>query len=166
MSVLLRQLEKGKQVTVGMHLSSVTAVCCKLRVRFCIFVLAVFVCVSETRPLDDDLYELRDSDLQKAVNSYLANQFHLGLKSRFTDESQSNNLGLNNGRQILDKEDLLRSRKKRLSIGGLENLDLLTKTLDKQRFPRPGGPGMMSVGNMSFDKLRDLMGSLGKRRRR
>ncbi|KAL3843177.1 hypothetical protein ACJMK2_021128 [Sinanodonta woodiana] len=149
-----------------MHLSSVTAVCSKLRIRFCICVLALFVCVSETRPLDDDLYELRDSDLQKAVNSYLANQLHLGLKRRFTDESQSNILGLINGRQILDKEDLLRNRRKRFSIGGLENLDLLTKTLDKQRLPRPGSADMMSVSNMSFDKLRNLMGSLGKRRRR
>lgn len=57
-----------------------------------------------------------------------------------------------------DQAESSATRYKRIGVAGLDNLDLITKTLAQSRLP-------MSVNGMDSSRLRSLMQAVGKRRK-
>ncbi|XP_045176374.2 uncharacterized protein LOC123536930 isoform X2 [Mercenaria mercenaria] len=87
-------------------------------------------------------------DLNRKISQWIEEQ---------GDNPGSSNYDLLNEHSSPDQNEQRSSRFKRLGVAGLENLDIMTKTLDQNRLP-------MSV-NMNSNKLRMLMRTVGRRRK-
>lgn len=130
--------------------------------HICICILATTLVASGAFVVDTTFENNReDSSLKKLWEHYILPRLELELSRKqmqFTKEGETPIVGDYTDEIVTEKDKHDSARVKRLGISGLENFDLMTKTLDQSRLP-------MSVSNMSFNKLRSLMRQAGRRKK-
>ncbi|XP_060563172.1 uncharacterized protein LOC132722671 [Ruditapes philippinarum] len=138
------------------------------RVFICLFavIVSLIMAVSGDRSTDTGYNneDVATQDFKTLWDIYLLPRLQLDLNrkaSEWLDEhlnnAESSNYDYINDQLKANENDQGASRFKRLGVAGLENLDMMTKTLAQNRLP-------MSV-NMNTNRLRMLMRTVGRRRK-
>lgn len=136
-----------------------------LHICLCIMAVALVVVCGDKSFEDRDLTDRDTSEFRKVWELYILPRLEYNLRNRLNELEDINQQNLDELQNLNDFDDTeystnRNSRKKRISVAGLDNLDLMTKTLDRaKQFHLP-----MSVGGMSTNRLRMLMAAAGRRK--